>query len=73
MEQKYGDKLILTDFWAQYLAKSQKCRYNLAIGAYRSSKSTFNILAFAIYLNTLDFLFQLIQTYLKILVISFPI
>ena len=55
MEQKYGDKLILTDFWAEYLAKSQKCRYNIALGAYRSSKSTFNILAFAFYLNTLDF------------------
>lgn len=55
MEQKYGDKLILSEFWAEYLAKSQKCRYNIAIGAYRSSKSTFNILAFAFYLNTLDF------------------
>lgn len=55
MEQKYGDKLIISDFWAEYLAKSQKCRYNIALGAYRSSKSTFNILAFAFYLNTLDF------------------
>ena len=49
-ELRYGDKIIIDEFWSNYLAKTQKCKYNVAIGAYRSGKSTFNILAFSFYL-----------------------
>ena len=54
-ELRYGDKIIIDEFWSNYLAKTQKCKYNVAIGAYRSGKSTFNILAFSFYLNSLDY------------------
>lgn len=54
-ELRYADKIIVDTFWGAYLQKTLHCKYNVAIGAYRSSKSTFNILAFSFYLNRLDY------------------
>lgn len=45
---KYGDKLVIDSFWAEYVAKCRTHELNYLIGAYRSSKTTFNILGFAI-------------------------
>ena len=41
---KYGDKLVIDSFWAEYIAKCRTHELNYLIGAYRSSKTTFNIL-----------------------------
>lgn len=63
MSDRYGDKIVLDDFWAEYVAQCRHHEINYLIGAYRSSKSTFNVLAYALNLmETKDRLHLVIAT-----------
>lgn len=50
-KEMYADKIILDEDWVEYIAKTRNHELNYLVGSYRSSKTTFNILAFAIYLS----------------------
>lgn len=54
-EKRYADKIIINEDWLDYIIKSITHKYNYLIGSYRSSKTTFNVLAYGIYLNGLDY------------------
>lgn len=48
---EYSEKLKMNAHWAKYISNTLKYKYNFCEGAYRSSKSVSNILAFAMYLE----------------------
>ena len=47
----YGSTLIMTPKWREYVRESLRYEYNWCEGSYRSGKSVFNTLAFALYLE----------------------
>lgn len=49
--KKYGDILEFNDKYADYLANTTCHEFNYLVGAYRSSKSVFNCLAFATHID----------------------
>ena len=50
-ETIYSDTLKINDKYAEYIAGTLEYKYNWLIGAFRSGKSTFNVLAMAIALE----------------------
>lgn len=59
----YSDTLLVNQKYAQYIMNTKSYQFNWAEGAFRSSKSVFNTLAFALYLeNTRDILHLVIAS-----------
>lgn len=59
----YADTLLLNKKYADYIKNTYKYQFNWAEGAFRSSKSVFNTLAFALYLeNTRDLIHLVIAS-----------
>lgn len=48
----YSETFKTNDHWMRYIANTFQYKYNFAEGAYRSSKSVSNTLAFALYLES---------------------
>lgn len=60
---KFAETFKCNQHWADYIMNTTKFKYNWAEGAYRSSKSVSNTLAFALYLeNTKDTLHLVIAS-----------
>lgn len=56
----YSEQIKFNDHWLEYLHLTNEYKYNWAVGAYRSSKSFFNTLAFAMYLENSNDMIHLV-------------